>query len=50
MKRNQMIGFGVLALGGILVFKFLSGLIAMVFKLAIVGGLAFLGYSYFKKG
>ncbi len=49
MKQNQMIGFGVLIIGGLLVFKVLGGLIAMILRIAVVAGLAFLGYSYFKK-
>lgn len=50
MKRNQLIGFAVLILGGLLVINVFGTLIAWALRIAVVAGLAFLGYSYFKKG
>ncbi len=49
MKKNELIGFGVLVLGGIVVLKFLGGIIATILKVAILGGLVYFGYRVFGK-
>lgn len=49
MNKNQLIGFGVLAVGGILVLKFIAGIFSSIFGFALLAGAAYFGYNYFLK-
>lgn len=51
MNKNQLIGFAVLGVGGIVVLKFLAGLISSIIGIALLAGAAYFGYNtFFKKG
>jgi len=51
MNKNQLIGFGVLAIGGIMVLKFVAGILSSLFGVLLLGGAAYFGYNlFFKKG
>ena len=49
MNKNQLIGFAVLAVGGILVLRFLVGLFSSVFGILLLAGAAYFGYNYLMK-
>ena len=49
MNKNHLIGFAVLAIGGVMVLKFLAGLLSSVFGVLLLFGAAYFGYNYFFK-
>lgn len=51
MNKNQLIGFAVLGIGGIVVLRFLAGLLSSIFGIILLAGAAYFGYNTFiKKG
>ena len=47
MNKNHLIGFAVMAVGGVLAIKFLIGMISTIVSLALFAGAAYFGYKYF---